>query len=171
MKLYFIRHAEAGEKTATDDAIRDLTEKGRISFRKTAAWFARKKFPVDLILTSPLIRAVQTADILAEAIAFKGPLQVETELAPGFSRESLTRLLERHATASEIVLVGHQPDFGYTVANLLSLEVPLPLKKGEIITVKLKTSENITTAKFCWRRVQGERRIKTLVPLTRRESL
>ena len=85
MKRYLIRHATAIARGGhVVDEHRSLTPRGRESFRLTARKMAKKGTMPDAIITSPLVRAVQTAEILSEALAFEGRLVVSTELAPGF---------------------------------------------------------------------------------------
>ena len=93
MKLYVIRHAiaiERGGGIADED--RYLTARGRESFRLNAKAFAKKGIIPDCIVTSPLVRCVQTADILVEALAFSGELKVSRDLAPGFDLQGLIEL-------------------------------------------------------------------------------
>ena len=70
-----------------------------------------------LILTSPLIRAVQTAEILAETLGYIGPLLVREELGPGFDMQKLQALLNEFQSADEVVLVGHEPDLSGLIHN------------------------------------------------------
>ena len=90
MKLYFVRHAAAIVKGGqVVDENRYLTLRGRKSFRLTANNMAKKGIVPDAIITSPLVRAVQTAEILSEALAFEGKLVVSSELAPSFDPAKL----------------------------------------------------------------------------------
>ena len=83
MKLYLVRHAEAIERSATTpDASRYLTTKGRLSFRKIARRARKAGAVPDVIFTSPLLRSVQTAEILAERLKHKGDVVVARETLP-----------------------------------------------------------------------------------------
>lgn len=163
MNLYLIRHAEAIERTgAVPEAHRYLTPKGRRFFRKTVARLIEMGAAPDCIVSSPLARALQTAEILAEGIGFRGPLVVTDKLSPGFGRAALRAILSTNAGAREIALVGHEPDFGDLVTSLLSLGEPYLLKKGEIVALKLPRRGALSPAAFLWsaagKRVVTERR-------------
>jgi len=94
MKLYVIRHAKAIERgEGTAETSRFLTPEGRSSFRDTVRRTSRKLNRLDVIFTSPLVRAVQTADILAEGLGFRGPVVVSDLLSPGCTVASLHLLL------------------------------------------------------------------------------
>jgi phosphohistidine phosphatase len=151
MNIYFIRHAEAIERTGeVPDAHRYLTPKGRGNFRKTAKQLMKKGALPDCICSSPLIRAVQTAEILAEEIGFRGPLIVTDKLAPGFGRAGLKSILSKCAGAKGVALVGHEPDMGDLASSLLSLREPMSLKKGEVVALELPRKGALSPAVFLW---------------------
>jgi phosphohistidine phosphatase len=151
MKLIIVRHAEAVERSADiREEGRYLTPEGRLSFRKTAEIMKDKGINPDLILTSPLLRAVQTADILAETISYNGPLIATDDLAPGFDIEELRQLLKTFKDAREIVLVGHEPDLGGIVASLLSLPEGFAFKKGSAVKLKIEPEAPGQPSDFKW---------------------
>jgi len=151
MKLYLVRHAAAIERTATiSEEKRYLTPEGRIFFRKTARTMLEKGIEPDLIITSPLLRAVQTADILAETLAFGGPLVVRDELQPGFAMPALLKLLKEFPMVNELVLVGHEPDLSGITAALLALPFGLSFRKGTAVKLKIDTAELPAPATFKW---------------------
>jgi phosphohistidine phosphatase len=115
---------------------RFLTRRGRKRFRKVADSLRKSGVEPDVILTSPLIRAVQTAEILAEALRHKGELQVASLLAPGFRPQSLDEILDGYPQVDEIALVGHEPDLGALAQVLLAAEAPCSLKKGAVVSFK-----------------------------------
>lgn len=150
MKLYVVRHAEAVDKTAgVPDAVRYLTPEGRAFFRKTARRMAGLKASPGIIFTSPLVRAVQTAEILAGETGFSGPLVATDKLSPGFAREDLRSLLAKSEGAKEVAIVGHEPDLGDLVASLLSF-ASRPLKKGEAVALELPQKGNLSPAVLLW---------------------
>lgn len=156
MKLYLVRHGEAVEKSEMiSEPHRYLTSHGRDCFRITARTVAKEVVAPDCILTSPLVRAVQTAEILAETLAFTGPLRVAEELAPGFDRRGLDLLLDRCFPASELVLVGHEPDMGFLVASLLGRRGSYPLKKGGVAALEFEPMQG-TPATFRWMAILDE---------------
>lgn len=151
MKLFFVRHAEALDRSAVmADEMRYLTSEGRGSFRKTARTMLKQGCKPSLILTSPLIRAVQTAEIFAETLAFIGPLLVRNELRPGFDMQKLQELLNEFQSADEVVLVGHEPDLSGLITALLSLPDGLDLKKGAAVKLKTDPKNLQNSSVFKW---------------------
>ena len=150
MKLIVVRHAAAIERTAeVPEEQRYLTPEGRAFFRKTARTMLKRGVEPSLILTSPLVRAVQTADILAEALSYIGPVMVTSELSPGFDQAALRRILDTFRQVDELVIVGHEPDLSDVVSSLLPLEGGFNFKKGAAITLKCDATFK-TPASFKW---------------------
>lgn len=116
MKLCFLRHGEADwpNWTKPDDE-RPLTERGRKEMKRVAKFLERLKFIPDSILTSPLPRASQTAEIVGQRLGIE--LQVEPALAHGFNLERLRRLLANH-DAECVMIVGHEPEFSEVIGEL-----------------------------------------------------
>ena len=151
MKLYLVRHAAAIERgTAISEERRYLTSEGRAFFRRTAKTMLKRGMDPSLILASPLLRAVQTAEILAETLEFVGPVLVRDELAPGFDVVSLSKLLAEYRGAGELVLVGHEPDFSTIAASLLSCRADFSLKKGAVIKLKIPGPDFFASVEFKW---------------------
>ncbi len=138
MKLIIVRHAAAIERTAEiPEEQRYLTPEGRAFFRKTARTMLKKGVEPSLILTSPLVRAVQTADILVETLSYIGSVVVTDELSPGFDVGALQRLLEKFQQVDELVIVGHEPDLSGVISSLLSLQGGFNFKKGSAFRLTL----------------------------------
>lgn len=115
MRIYFLRHGEASWPAwQGPDAERPLTGKGIKEMELVAAGIARLR-PEAAVLTSPLRRAVQTAEILARALGVT--VAVEAALAPGFDVPRLRTLLERYP-GRDLLLVGHEPDFSTVIHAL-----------------------------------------------------
>ncbi len=151
MKLYIVRHAAAVDRSQEIfEEARFLTPEGRIYFRKTARTMLKNGIEPALILTSPLLRAVQTADILAETLSYSGPLLVKEELRPGFDMGLLDRLLEDYRSADELVLVGHEPDLSALVSVLVSASKGFNFKKGTAIKLKVDPSDLPASTAFKW---------------------
>ena len=154
MILYLLRHAKAiPRQGGIPDEQRYLTSEGREAFHQAALHFRERGLNADLVLTSPLIRSVQTAEILACTLDFAGPLLVEPLLAPGFGRSQLRRLINQHQTIQELVLVGHEPDLSLLTTSLLGIKVHFTLKKGDLVAMEF--DENGKAA-FRWRTFRGE---------------
>jgi len=123
MLIYFLRHGEADwPDWKKPDSERPLTEKGKKEMHEVGAFLANLSVKPDVVLTSPLPRAWQTAEIAAHYIDAKC---VENEmLAPGFGRSALKKLLEKRSYRS-VVVVGHEPDFSKTVCKLTGARTKL----------------------------------------------
>ena len=152
MKLYLVRHAEAVERTGTmPDANRYLTPKGRSAFRKIARRVRKLGAVPNLIFSSPLVRAVQTAEIFSERLKHEGPIVVARKLSPGFDPRALRLLLAEAGNPREAAFVGHEPDLGEIAASMLSLSKGFPLRKGAVVALEVEGSVRKGTAKFLWR--------------------
>jgi phosphohistidine phosphatase len=133
LKLYLVRHGHAGDPDAwkgPDDS-RPLTAQGRGDLRRSARALARKE-TIDLLCTSPLVRAVQTAEILAEALDLDDVTVLE-ELRPDVPVQAL---LERAAReeAKRIALVGHDPQITGALAALTKVQPErIDFPKGGIV--------------------------------------
>ena len=152
MKLYLVRHAEAIEPSGTmPDVARYLTTKGRLAFRKIARRVRKAGAAPAVIFTSPLLRAVQTAEILAERLNHEGPVVVARELSPGFGLQDLRSLLVSAGSPGEAAFVGHAPDLGDIASTLLALPGGFPLRKGTVLALEADGSVRKGTARFLWR--------------------
>ncbi len=136
MELYFLRHGLAHERDewAGDDWHRPLTEEGQARMMREAETLVRLNVQLDLILTSPLVRARQTAEIVARQLHVLDKLVVDERLAAGFGPDQLARILEAHSTVGALMLVGHEPDFSETVGALIG-GGRVEIKKGSVARV------------------------------------
>jgi len=151
VKLYIVRHAEAIERSATTpDASRYLTTKGRLSFRKIARRARKAGAAPDVIFTSPLLRSVQTAEILSERLKHKGEVVVARGLSPGFDLRALRALLAGAENPAEAAFVGHEPDLGGIAAALMSIPGGFPLRKGAVVALETDKRVPKGTATFLW---------------------
>ena len=151
MKLYLVRHAEAVERSATTpDASRCLTTTGRRSFRKIARRARKAGAAPDVIFTSPLLRAVQTAEILAERLKHEGAVVVTKDLSPGFDLRALRALLAGAGYPAEAAFVGHEPDLGGIAAALMSVPGGFPLRKGAVVALEADKGVSKGAAKLLW---------------------
>lgn len=117
MKLYFLRHGQANwEQWDRPDDERPLTKKGRKEVENVASALQELKVRPQEILTSPLPRAFETAQIVAEKLEVE--LITTPLLAPGFGLHSLRQLLNDHSER-DLMLVGHEPDFSLALAQLM----------------------------------------------------
>lgn len=137
MKLLLLRHGiavEPGTPGYEDDDTRPLTAEGRRKTELVARALARLELVPDVILTSPLVRARQTAEIVAAELGRARHLHNCHALAPGGKPVSLLALVKKsHARAGSTMLVGHQPDLGELASLLLTgnpLGAALEFKKA-----------------------------------------
>src|SRR5687768_7456254 len=108
MELYILRHGIATEKTDPRfslDAERPLTDEGRKKTLHIARRMKSLNITFDVILSSPLMRARQTAEIAASVLGFKHKLKLTPHLAPDGSKESLIRQLKAHRPAAKTALL------------------------------------------------------------------
>ncbi len=120
MQLIFFRHGPAGSKTEWrgPDAERPLTDDGRAVVAQAADLLARSGIRVDAVLTSPLTRARETAEIAAAALGCADRMADDERLGHGLDRTRLSAIVAEHAGAEVIVLVGHEPEFSATIAQI-----------------------------------------------------
>lgn len=136
VKLFFLRHGIAEDAVGgMRDYDRALTAEGRAQLEQIAQALLRLGIAPEVVLTSPLVRARETAEIIAPVLG--APIETATELASGCLFDDLLRLLRRYAQAS-IMLVGHEPDFSVMAARLINAdERGIVLKKAGLIRVEI----------------------------------
>jgi phosphohistidine phosphatase len=154
MELYFLRHGKAvepGSSGAGDDFSRPLTEPGIDEMEAEAEAFERLRLKPDLILTSPLLRAKQTAEIVAKRLGIKKRLIVAEPLSSGCDLERLRHLLAQHSAAEKILLVGHEPDFSSMVGELIGGgAASVEIKKASVAAVKINRSVRPGSGTLRW---------------------
>ncbi len=135
MIVHFIRHAQAIKRsTSIADEHRFLSCRGRKRFRRVATTLRKLNIDPTYIFSSPKIRAVQTADILAEKLLFTGDVII-TPILLDFTMQSLADLLQLYPLPVEIAIVGHDPDFSDVVSQLLNISCSLT--KGCVVTLDI----------------------------------
>jgi phosphohistidine phosphatase len=142
MRLYFLRHGAADwpDWKKPDDE-RPLTKAGRREMHEVGEFLAALTAQPDVILTSPLPRAAQTADIAAEHLKVRA--REEKLLAPGFAIADLKRLRKKYPQ-QVLMLVGHEPDFTSVIGVLTGAN--LKLSKAGVALVDL----NGTKGRLLW---------------------
>jgi phosphohistidine phosphatase len=120
MELYLLRHGIAEDHAATGrDPDRALTEEGRNKLRRVMKRAAVAGVSPSLIISSPYKRAVETAEIAASELDYKGKILRVGSLTPDSSPPSVWSEIREHRNESSILLAGHEPLFSATVAFLL----------------------------------------------------
>jgi phosphohistidine phosphatase len=137
MKIYLLRHGEADWPGWTgDDDERPLNEDGQKEMRRVAKFLANLNVAPQTILTSPLPRALQTAQIAHKQIG--GELIEEAALSPGATPRKVRALLKERA-ADAIMLVGHEPDFSGLIHDFTGGHAKMP--KAGLARIDLHESE------------------------------
>jgi phosphohistidine phosphatase len=150
MKLYFLRHGAAVEQDEWqgDDATRPLTPDGRKAMEREAKAMKDLDLEPDLIITSPLTRAKETAEIVASALRMQERLVEDRRLAETVDANVIGQLLRSHGDAQVIMLVGHEPDFSRTIGQLAG-GANVDLKKGGLARIDLADSTS-TSGELVW---------------------
>ena len=164
MILYVMRHAEAVEGSETlPDEWRFLTEKGRATAEKMSSSVGKYGPKPRLTITSPLTRAVQTAEIVAQKACRRNVVVANVLLAPGGDINELATFLKGLKDAPRVMLVGHEPQLGSLVATLLGCaDKPMPLKKGSCVALQMETGKKSKPAEFLWYLAPGKKCISSL---------
>lgn len=140
LQLYLIRHGIAAERGPEypDDSKRPLTSRGIAALRRAAKGLRELDVSVDLIITSPLTRTRQTADVIAEGVG-KPPVTASDALAPAGTPAAVLQELARHPRKARVALVGHEPNIGELAARLIGARSPIPFKKGAVCRIDFET--------------------------------
>ena len=151
MRIYLVRHSEAVDRVPPmPDAARSLSARGRVSFREMARRFRDAGGRPTRILSSPFLRAVQTAEILSETLRYDGEVVADPRLSPGFDVVKLSAVLDDCPSEREIAFVGHEPDLGGILTHLLSLSQGYAMRKGAIAALDLPIAGKPLRAGFAW---------------------
>lgn len=164
MIVYVMRHAEAVEASDTlADEWRYLTEKGRQAAHKASSKLASLSPKPRLTLTSPLTRAVQTAEIAALHACRKNSVVATPLLLPDAEVAELAEKVKECATHKRLLLVGHEPLLGQLIATLLEREeLAITLKKGAYVALELDPGKTGKPAHFLYYATPGKGRITSL---------
>ena len=138
MRIFLVRHGEADAEApeGLGDEARALTAKARANTAAHFASLAERIGSVSLVLTSPLVRTVQTAQLLSTTLKHEGPLRVHRCLLPDMPVGSVMSMLDEHV-GEDIVLVGHQPSMGALATHLLGMQsFPKQVSPGTIIAIE-----------------------------------
>jgi phosphohistidine phosphatase len=156
MDLYVLRHAIAvphGEAGYEKDSDRPLTAKGAKKMRKIARGMASLGIRPDVILSSPLPRARQTAEIAAGELGLEKRVRISGSLAVGGDHGDLIREInEQHASAGAVMIVGHEPYLSGLISVLLSdsAGVDITMKKGGLCKVQVDTLRHGRCGRLEW---------------------
>ena len=153
MLIYILRHgiaAPRGVKPYPNDD-RPLTEEGIEKMLKGVMGIVHVLDDVDIILTSPMIRAAETAKIVAKALHIESKLQICNELGPGSSLKNLLIYLAKFKKLRSIMIVGHEPDLAYFASALLGKKTPvIEFKKSSLCCIEVTTIPSKKDGKLLW---------------------
>jgi phosphohistidine phosphatase len=142
MKLYLLRHGIAVDRIGgaiSSDWQRPLTKEGETQTSQVAVALAKIGVKANLIITSPLVRARQTAEIVLATLAKGTELQIADVLSPGGTASDLYKVLTPFSQLEEIFLVGHEPDMSRLAGTLLwaGPELNIPFKKAGVCRIDI----------------------------------
>lgn len=150
--LYLVRHAIAAERGEDwpDDDQRPLTERGIVRFQEAVSGLESLGVELDEVFTSPLVRAKQTADLLAAGVKGKPSVKILDTLSPGHNPSSVLAQLAKVARRQRIALVGHEPGLGELAAHLIGAGRALPFKKGGICRIDVESLTSRRAGALAW---------------------
>lgn len=149
MWIYLLRHGIAEDAApGTDDADRRLTDEGRQRLQRASRSWQRLLEPLDVVFTSPLIRARETADILLDAVRCTSEPRVDEAFAPHGAPSAAVALLEAElfSATNSVAIVGHEPHLGYLLGTLLTAHprLSIPFKKGMLVALEVVSTASLT---------------------------
>jgi phosphohistidine phosphatase len=152
MIIYFLRHASAGEHLMNPkkDEKRALDKAGIEQCGYVGRALAALDAHVDVIISSPLKRATQTASLVGNEMGYEGKLQLDDGLRPGTTFADFRRLLTKYAKYEAIMVVGHHPNLSEFLGQSMSesgCEASVDLKKGAV--ARVESSRNSGTLNWC----------------------
>lgn len=152
LELYLIRHGVAAERSDDypDDSKRPLTSAGISRLRKEAKALDAMDVGFDHIITSPLVRTRQTADVFAETLKTKPSVSQSDALAPAGTPVAVIQEIGKHSKKGRIALVGHEPNIGELAARLIGARAPLEFKKGAICRIDFDVLPPKGTGQLRW---------------------
>jgi phosphohistidine phosphatase len=154
MMLYILRHATAEDlHPGSDDGARRLTERSREKMKSAASGFKTLDLRLDAILTSPLPRASETAELVANAYNNTPAPQVLPELGAGAAPSEVVSALRPFAKLDSVMIVGHEPQLSSLASLLLTgspAGVHLLLRKGGCIALELPARFERGGAELQW---------------------
>lgn len=152
MQVYLLRHGiSEEERVGLSDADRALTAEGRRRLRQTLQVAGRADVKPSLIVSSPLKRAMQTAEIAKEVLAFKNEIVSSKALLPGAAAEQIWEEIRVNKSERSIMLVGHNPLFANLAGYLLGQpELRVDFKKGAILRLDMEGFSSHPKGILCW---------------------
>ncbi len=148
MNIFFLRHASAGEHMANlkKDEKRALDKSGIEQCVYVGRCLNALAVQVDLLVSSPLKRAVQTASLVGNEMGYEGKLQLEDALRPAAGFADFRRMLSKYARHESVMVVGHNPNLSEFLGRCVSengCEASIELKKGAVARVDMTRNSGV----------------------------
>jgi len=154
VNVFFLRHGEAGNRIAVQgkDFERSLTETGKNEVEKIAESIEKMDLEFDKIVTSPLARARETAEIVAKDQRKPDKVELWDELRPEGNRLDLFRRLSKMRQDADVLLVGHEPYLSNLIGEIISgnLATKIILKKGGLAKVQITSFAPKPSGELRW---------------------
>jgi phosphohistidine phosphatase len=152
MIIYFLRHASAGEHyiNPKKDEKRPLDKEGIEQCGYIGRALTAMEAQVDVIISSPLKRATQTASLVGNEMGYESKLQIENALRPDATFSDFRKMLEKYSRQESIMVVGHNPNLSQFLGSVISesgCEASIDLKKGAVARVEMRRSSG--TLQWC----------------------
>lgn len=150
--LFLVRHAiaEARGPAWPDDTVRPLTKKGEVRMREIARRLKALRETSNVVVTSPLKRAKDTALILMREWSSSSDVEEIDALAPGHTPAQTMAAVVEEMTGDRIAVVGHEPDLGEFAAWLISAKEAVPFKKGGVARIDLESLSKPREGQLIW---------------------
>ena len=139
MNLYILRHASAGTRRLNPliDVKRPLDKEGKQQCLLIGSYLNTLHVQFDLVISSPLKRALQTASLVGTETGYDGKIQVSQALAPGATVKDFDSLITTLGNRENVLVVGHNPNLPILLSSLLGPRVNIRMRKGAIARVDL----------------------------------
>jgi len=149
--LYFLRHGKAGHGDPSNpgDDARELTDTGTAELQAAATLWRRLNLRPDVILSSPLPRALQTAELFAAGIGSSHQPVIDERLRPGADWASLAQAFADHRDARRVMFVGHEPDLSEAVCDLTGARA-VRMRKGGLACVEFPGIPEPGAGELAW---------------------
>jgi phosphohistidine phosphatase len=152
MIIYFLRHASAGQRLSNPkrDEKRALDDTGIQQCGEVGRALSALDVQVDIVISSPLKRAAQTASLVGNEIGVEGKIIFDDSLRPSASFADFRRIVDKYSRYEAIMVVGHNPNLSEFLGRSISegsCEASIPLKKGGV--ARVETSRNSGELQWC----------------------
>jgi len=156
MNLYILRHGiavEPGTPGYEQDSERPLIPKGRRQLQQIAGTMEKMDLRFDLVVSSPLLRAEQTAEIIAKSLKLEARSRTSDALKPDGNPITLVRQLnELNPAPEDVLLIGHQPNLNRLISLLTAgdMDMVIDLKKGGLCKLETESLQTGQCAMLAW---------------------